>query len=41
VHFIKESIDMGSPNFTPPISIGVYRQLSTRAGQEVVSADSY
>jgi prepilin-type processing-associated H-X9-DG protein len=41
VHFLKESIDMGSPNFTPPISIGVYRQLSTRSGGEVVSADAY
>ena len=41
VHFIKTSIDMGNPNYTPPISVGVYRQLSTRAGSEVVSADSY
>jgi prepilin-type N-terminal cleavage/methylation domain-containing protein/prepilin-type processing-associated H-X9-DG protein len=41
VHFLKESIDTGSPNYTAPISIGVYRQLSTRKGGEVVSADSY
>ena len=41
VHFLKSSIDMGNPNYTPPISIGVYRQLSTRNGGEVVSADSY
>jgi prepilin-type processing-associated H-X9-DG protein len=41
VHFLKETIDMGNPNFTPPISKGVYRQLSTRKGGEVVSSDSY
>ncbi len=41
VHFIKQTISMGSPNYTPPINIGVYRQLSTRKGAEVVSSDSY
>jgi len=41
VKFIKQSIDMGNPNFTMPINIGVYRQLSTRKGGEVVSSDAY
>jgi prepilin-type processing-associated H-X9-DG protein len=41
VKFLKETIDMGNPNFTPPINIGVYRQLSTRKGGEVVSSDTY
>jgi prepilin-type processing-associated H-X9-DG protein len=41
VKFIKDSIDMGSPNYTPPISIGVYRQLSTRKGGEALSSDQY
>ena len=41
VHFLKETIDMGNPNYTPPINIGVYRKLSTRAGGEVVSSDAY
>ena len=41
VRFIKQSIDMGNPNYTPPINIGVYRQLSTRAGGEVISSDAY
>ncbi len=41
VHFIKQTISLGSPNYTPPINIGVYRQLSTRKGGEIVSSDSY
>jgi prepilin-type processing-associated H-X9-DG protein len=41
VKFLKETIDMGNPNFTPPINIGVYRQLSTRKGGEVISSDTY
>ena len=41
VRFIKSSISMGSPNYSPPISIGVYRQLSTRKGGEVISSDAY
>jgi prepilin-type N-terminal cleavage/methylation domain-containing protein/prepilin-type processing-associated H-X9-DG protein len=41
VKFIKQTIDMGNPNYTPPINIGVYRQLSTRKGGEVISADAY
>ena len=41
VRFLKETIDMGSPNYTPPINLGVYRQLSTREGGEVISSDAY
>jgi len=41
VHFLKETIDMGNPNYTPPINKGIYRNLSTRAGGEVVSSDGY
>jgi prepilin-type N-terminal cleavage/methylation domain-containing protein/prepilin-type processing-associated H-X9-DG protein len=41
VHFLKETIDMGNPNFSPPINKGVYRQLSTVAGGEVLSSDAY
>ena len=41
VKFLKETIDMGNPNYTPPISKGVYRQLSTRNGGEVISSDAY
>ena len=41
VKFLKETIDMGNPNYTPPISKGVYRQLSTRNGGEVVSSDNF
>ncbi len=41
VKFLKQTIDMGNPNYTPPINIGVYRQLSTRKGGEVISADAY
>ena len=41
VRFIKTSISMGNPNYTAPISIGVYRQLSTRNGGEVISSDAY
>jgi prepilin-type processing-associated H-X9-DG protein len=39
--FIKQTIDMGNPNYTPPIGIGVYRQLSTRKAGEVISSDAY
>jgi len=41
VHFLKETIDTGNPNYAPPISKGVYRNLSTRAGGEVISSDGY
>jgi prepilin-type N-terminal cleavage/methylation domain-containing protein/prepilin-type processing-associated H-X9-DG protein len=41
VKFLKQTIDMGSPNYTPPINKGIYRQLSTRKGGEVISADAY
>ncbi len=41
VKFLKQTIDMGNPNYTPPINLGVYRQLSTRKGGEVISADAY
>jgi len=41
VKFVKETIDMGNPNFAPPINIGVYRQLSTRKGGEVVDGATY
>jgi prepilin-type N-terminal cleavage/methylation domain-containing protein/prepilin-type processing-associated H-X9-DG protein len=39
--FLKETIDTGNPNYIPPIRIGVYRSLSTRAGGEVISSDAY
>jgi prepilin-type processing-associated H-X9-DG protein len=41
VHFLKETIDMGNPNYVAPISKGVYRNLSTRASGEVVASDAY
>jgi prepilin-type N-terminal cleavage/methylation domain-containing protein/prepilin-type processing-associated H-X9-DG protein len=41
VKFLKQTIDMGNPNYTPPINKGIYRQLSTRKGGEVVSSDTY
>jgi prepilin-type N-terminal cleavage/methylation domain-containing protein/prepilin-type processing-associated H-X9-DG protein len=42
VHFLKSTISMGSPVYsTTNNQIGVYRQLSTRNGGEVVSSDSY
>jgi prepilin-type N-terminal cleavage/methylation domain-containing protein/prepilin-type processing-associated H-X9-DG protein len=41
VKFLKETIDMGNPNFTFPINKGVYRQLSTKNAGEVVSSDAY
>jgi len=42
VKFLKQTIDMGNPNYAPPqINTGVYRQLSTRKGGEVISADAY
>jgi prepilin-type N-terminal cleavage/methylation domain-containing protein/prepilin-type processing-associated H-X9-DG protein len=42
VHFLKETIDMGSPAYNPPqVNIGIYRKLSTRGKGEVISADAY
>jgi prepilin-type processing-associated H-X9-DG protein len=42
VKFLKDAIDTGSPNYTPPnVNYGVYRSLSTRSGGEVISADQY
>ena len=40
VRFLKETIDMGSPNYADH-NLGVYRKLSTKAGGEVISADAY
>lgn len=40
VKWIKETIDMGSPNITDR-NIGVYRRLSTIGGSEVISSDAY
>jgi prepilin-type N-terminal cleavage/methylation domain-containing protein/prepilin-type processing-associated H-X9-DG protein len=40
VHFLKETIDMGSPVYAN-LNIGVYRRLSTIAGGEVISSDGY
>src|SRR5262249_10341924 len=42
--FLKETIAMGNPNYTPPPGInnkGVYRKLSTRNGGELISSDAY
>jgi prepilin-type N-terminal cleavage/methylation domain-containing protein/prepilin-type processing-associated H-X9-DG protein len=41
VHFLKQTIDMGNPNYSAPFNIGVYRNLSTRAGGEIISTDAY
>jgi len=42
VHFLKETIDMGSPAYNPPnISIGVYRKMATRSNGEIISSDAY
>jgi prepilin-type processing-associated H-X9-DG protein len=45
VHFIKNSIDMGNMaglNYpSPGARIGVYRALSTRGGNEIISGDSF
>ncbi len=41
VHFLKDSIDMGNPNYAAPRSKGVYRNLSTRNGGEIVTSDAY
>jgi prepilin-type N-terminal cleavage/methylation domain-containing protein/prepilin-type processing-associated H-X9-DG protein len=41
VRFLKETIDMGSPSYTPPVSYGVYRKLSTIKGGETISSDQY
>ncbi len=40
VRFLKETIDMGSPNFADH-NPGVYRKLSSKAGGEVISTDAY
>ena len=40
VRFLKDSIDLGSPNYADN-NPGVYRKLSTKAGGEVISADAY
>jgi prepilin-type N-terminal cleavage/methylation domain-containing protein/prepilin-type processing-associated H-X9-DG protein len=40
VRFLKESIDMGSYNYADH-NPGVYRNLSTVSGGEVISADAY
>ena len=40
VRFLKDTIDMGSPNYADR-NPGVYRKLSTKAGGEVISADAY
>jgi prepilin-type processing-associated H-X9-DG protein len=43
VHFLKATISLGSPtwNANGINQIGIYRQLSTRNGGEVVSSDGY
>jgi prepilin-type N-terminal cleavage/methylation domain-containing protein/prepilin-type processing-associated H-X9-DG protein len=40
VRFLKQTIDMGSPNYADH-NVGVYRKLSTKDGGEVVSTDAY
>jgi len=40
VRFIKSTIDMGSPVFAQQ-KIGVFRQISTLKGNEVISADQF
>ena len=40
VKFLKETIDMGSPNYAAQ-NIGVYRKLSTINGGEIISSDAY
>jgi len=42
VRFLKETIDMGNPVYSLTLANkGVYRNLSTRAGGEVISSDAY
>jgi prepilin-type N-terminal cleavage/methylation domain-containing protein/prepilin-type processing-associated H-X9-DG protein len=41
VRFLKDTIDLGNPNYSRPITKGVYRQLSTRSAGEVISSDAY
>jgi prepilin-type processing-associated H-X9-DG protein len=41
VHFLKSTINMGSPTFGTINNIGVYRMLGTKAGGEVVGSDAY
>ena len=40
VHFLKETINMGSPDYTQR-KIGVFRSLATRAGGEVLNSSDY
>ncbi len=40
VRFLKETIDMGSPNYADQ-NPGVYRKLSSKADGEVISGDAY
>ena len=41
VHFLKDSINMGSPEYSTSVQNGVYRNLSSRAGGEIVGSDGY
>jgi len=41
VRFIKNTIDVGPLTTTPPLRYGVYRSISTRGGNETVSADQF
>ena len=42
VHFLKQTIQTAGPvSAAGTLTLGVYRQLSTKAGGEVVSSDSY
>jgi prepilin-type N-terminal cleavage/methylation domain-containing protein/prepilin-type processing-associated H-X9-DG protein len=40
VRFLKDTIDPGSPHYADH-NVGVYRALSTKAGNEVITSDSY
>ena len=41
VRFLKETIDMGNPDYIPPGAYGVYRSLSTRKGGEDPGRGAY
>jgi prepilin-type N-terminal cleavage/methylation domain-containing protein/prepilin-type processing-associated H-X9-DG protein len=41
VHFLKQTIQCVGPVVNGNLSLGVYRQLSTIAGGEVISSDAY
>jgi len=43
VRYLKETIDMGSPNYGTigNVNYGVYRKISTRSAGEAVSADAF